>query len=189
MFPPTLLGFLFLPLRGGSCLSTPPFPLSPITPITTDVSSIALSFITKHGGNKTLGAAGVNTYADRLGIHADDIVQEIGWDEDADSSISEAIEDAVGEQLLDESTDELCDVVLLWFRSDDGDLVDALMDAIRNLGDSGRVWLMTPGASKPGGVHPGEISESAQLAGLMQTKADRFGEWQGSCLTPAGTKK
>ena len=35
----------------------------------------------------------------------------------------------------------------------------------------------------------GEISESAQLAGLMQTKADRFGEWQGSCLTPAGTKK
>ncbi|MCG7279433.1 DUF3052 domain-containing protein [Corynebacterium imitans] len=136
-----------------------------------------------------MGAAGVNTYADRLNIQPDNVVQEIGWDEDADSSISEAIEDAIGEQLLDEMTDELCDVVLLWFRSDDGDLVDALMDAIRNLGDNGCIWLMTPGASKPGGVHPGEISESAQLAGLMQTKADRFGEWQGSCLTAAGTKK
>ncbi|WP_019193164.1 DUF3052 domain-containing protein [Corynebacterium timonense] len=139
--------------------------------------------------DKHVGAAGVDSYVDRLGIRRDSIVQEIGWDEDADSTISEAIEDVIGQPLLDEDTDELCDVVLLWFRTDDGDLVDALMDAGRNLGDGGRIWLLTPSATKPDAVHPGDISESAQLAGLVQTRADRLGEWQGSCLTAAGTKK
>lgn len=136
-----------------------------------------------------MGAAGVESYADRLGIRRDSIVQEIGWDEDADSTISEAIEDAIGQPLLDEDSDELCDVVLLWFRSDDGDLVDSLVDAGRNLGEGGRIWLLTPSATMPDSVHPGDISESAQLAGLVQTKADRLGQWQGSCLTGAGAKK
>ena len=136
-----------------------------------------------------MSATGVDTYASRLGVKPGDVVQEIGWDEDADSAISEAIEDAIGAELLDEDVDEPCDTILLWFRDGDGDLVDDLVDVSRGLGPGGRIWLMTPGASKPGGVHPGEISESAQLAGLMQTKADRFGEWQGSCLTAAGTKK
>ena len=45
---------------------------------------------------------------------------------------------------------------------------------------------MTPGAgsASAGVVPPSEIAESAQLAGFIQTKADRFGAWQGSCLTP-----
>lgn len=128
-------------------------------------------------------------YAQRLGIQPDFIVQEVGWDEDCDSSISEAIEDAIGETLLDEDTDELCDVVLLWWRNDDGDLVDGLVDASRPLDDQGRIWLLSPGAGKPGTVEPGLIAESAQLAGLTQTRAERLGEWQGSCLVAAGTKR
>lgn len=135
-----------------------------------------------------MGAAGAETYVDKLGISSDEIVQEIGWDDDCDSSISEAIEDHIGEALLDEETDELCDVVLLWHRADDDDLVDSLVDAGRNLGDGGRIWLLTPGANQPGEVHPGDISESAQLAGLVQTKADRLGDWQGSCLRGAGQR-
>lgn len=133
-----------------------------------------------------MGAAGVNDYAKTLGIEEDFLVQEIGWDTDSDSTISEAIEEKIGEPLLDEDTDEICDVVLLWFREGDDDLVDVLVDASRNLGDGGRIWLLTPGANKTNGVHPGDISESAQLAGLVQTKAEKVGDWQGSCLENGG---
>ncbi|MDY5786138.1 DUF3052 domain-containing protein [Corynebacterium sp.] len=136
-----------------------------------------------------MGTEGVGSYADRLSIASDSVVQEIGWDEDADSAISEDIEDTLGSPLLDEDSHELCDVILLWFRSSDGDLVDALVDAARNLADGGRIWLLTPSAASADAVNPGDISESAQLAGLVQTKADRLGDWQGSCLTAAGTKK
>ena len=38
--------------------------------------------------------------AQRLGIEKGMVVQEVGWDEDCDSSISEAIEDVIGEELL-----------------------------------------------------------------------------------------
>ena len=74
---------------------------------------------------------GVQDYAKTLGIKAGHTVQEVGWDDDCDSAISEAVEDAIGADLLDEDSYELCDVVLLWWRDDDGDLVDELVDAVR----------------------------------------------------------
>ncbi len=128
-------------------------------------------------------------YTQLLGVRPGMIVQEVGWDSDCDSTISEAVEDVIGEELLDEDTDELCDVVLLWWRSDDGDLVDGLVDSIRPLAENGRIWLLTPGTGKPDTVAPGDINESAQLAGLVQTTVERFGAWQGSCLVQRGTKK
>ena len=130
-----------------------------------------------------MSATGVDTFASRLGVNPGDVVQEIGWDDDADCAISEAIEDAIGAELLDEDADDPCDTILLWFRDGDGDLVDDLVDVARGLGPGGRIWLMTPGAGSTGVVPPSEIAESAQLAGFTQTKADRFGSWQGSCLT------
>lgn len=126
--------------------------------------------------------------AHRLGVREGLLVQEVGWDEDADSSISEAIEDIIGSELLDEDTDEACDIVLLWWREDDGDLVDGLVDAVRPLADAGRIWLLTPGAGRSGALEPGEIAESAQLAGLVQTRAERLGNWQGSCLVQRSGK-
>ncbi|AIK85674.1 hypothetical protein CGLAR1_10550 [Corynebacterium glutamicum] len=132
---------------------------------------------------------GAQDYAQLLGIQSGHIVQEIGWDEDSDTLISESIEDTIGEELLDEETDELCDVVLLWWREDDGDLVDGLVDSIRSLAENGRIWVLTPGIGKEGALAPGVISESAQLAGLVQTKAERLGNWQGSCLVQRGNKK
>lgn len=128
-------------------------------------------------------------YAQRLGIFEGQTVQEVGWDEDCDSSISESIEDALGEELLDEETDEICDAVILWWREEDGDLVDGLVDAVRPLAENGRIWLLTPGAGKVGTLETGLIAESAQLAGLVQTKSDRFGDWQGSCLVQRGATK
>ncbi|WPF65519.1 MULTISPECIES: DUF3052 domain-containing protein [unclassified Corynebacterium] len=131
----------------------------------------------------------VQDYAQRLGIQQGTVVQEVGWDEDCDSAISESIEDFLGDALLDEDTDEICDVVLLWWREEDGDLVDGLVDAVRPLSDNGRVWLLTPGAGRPGTVEPGLIAESAQLSGLVQTKAERLGQWQGSCLVQRGSTR
>ncbi len=155
--------------------------------------SVAVSWLYSYSPFKEevekVSAAGAANYVDKLGIKKGEIVQELGWDDDCDASISESIEDVIGEALLDDDTDELCDVVLLWHRADDEDLVDSLVDATRNLSDSGCIWLLTPGANQPGEVHPGDISESAQLAGLVQTKADRLGSWQGSCLRNAGVKR
>lgn len=132
---------------------------------------------------------GAQDYAQRLGITQGQAAQEIGWDTDSDSAISESIEDVIGEDLLDEDTDEICDTVLLWWREEDGDLVDGLVDSIRPLAENGRIWLLTPGAGRDGTIEPGVIAESAQLAGLVQTKADRLGNWQGSCLVQRGTKR
>ncbi|WP_262485155.1 DUF3052 domain-containing protein [Corynebacterium poyangense] len=128
-------------------------------------------------------------YAQLLGLKPGQTVQEVGWDTDCDSSISEAIEDVIGEELLDEDTDEICDIVLMWWRSEDGDLVDGLVDVLRNLADNGSIWLLTPGAGKPGTIAPGEINEAAQLAGLVQTSAERLGQWQGSCLVQRGNRR
>ncbi len=124
-----------------------------------------------------------------LNVSSEDIVQEIGWDEDCDSSISESLEDVICDALLDVDTDEVVDVVLLWWRSEDGDLVDGLVDATRSLGEDGRIWLLTPAAGSPGTIEPGEIAESAQLAGMVQTSSERLGDWQGACLVSSGTKR
>ena len=42
---------------------------------------------------------GVQDYAKTLGIKAGHTVQEVGWDDDCDSAISEAVEDAIGADL------------------------------------------------------------------------------------------
>ena len=97
-----------------------------------------------------MSATGVDAYASRLGVRPGDVVQEIGWDEDADSALSEAVEDAIGAELLDEDADEPSDTILLWFREGDGDLVDDLVDVSRGLTAGGRIWLLTPGAGSPG---------------------------------------
>lgn len=129
-------------------------------------------------------------FADRMGVKEDDIILEIGWDDDCDSSISEALEEAIGEPLLDDpDTDEIVDVVLLWWRAEDGDLVDELVDVIRPLSEEGSIWLLTPGAGQPGTMEPGAIAEGAQLAGLVQTSATRLGNWQGSCLVQRGYRR
>lgn len=128
-------------------------------------------------------------FVNRLGVEKGMVVQELGWDDDCDSTISESIEDCIGEELLDDDTDELCDVVLLWWRDEDGDLVDGLVDATRNLDSDGRIWLLTPAAGQGGTVSPGEVNEAAQLAGLVQTKSDRLRDFQGACLVGSGTKR
>jgi Protein of unknown function (DUF3052) len=124
----------------------------------------------------------VDARLDRLGIEAGMVVQEVGYDDDVDFELREAIENRIDDDLVDEDSDEVIDVVLLWFRNFDGDLVDALLDAIAPLAATGVIWLLTPKRGQDGYVEPSDISEAAPIAGLSQTSLLPLGEWTGARL-------
>ncbi|MEU2158132.1 MULTISPECIES: DUF3052 domain-containing protein [unclassified Streptomyces] len=128
--------------------------------------------------------------AAKLGFEPGQVVQEIGYDDDVELELREAIETVTGQELADEDYEDVADVVLLWFRDEDGDLTDALVDAIGLVDDGGTVWLMTPKTGRDGYVEPSDINEAAQTAGLSQTKSINAGkDWTGSRLvTPKAAK-
>src|SRR5689334_11667827 len=82
--------------------------------------------------------------ADRLGLKAGLVVQELGWDEDVDDSVRVAIEDAIDSDMVDGDYGDVVDAVVLWWRDGDGDLVDALVDSLTDLVGGGSVWLIYP---------------------------------------------
>src|SRR3984885_3659124 len=121
--------------------------------------------------------------AERLGIKPGPEVQELGYDTDSDEQLRQAITAVEGVELVDEDYEDVVDVVLMWFRDDDGDLVDALVDALAPLGDGGYIWLLTPKAGRPGHVEPSDIGEAAPTAGLAQTSSvSAARDWSGSRL-------
>jgi hypothetical protein len=107
--------------------------------------------------------------ADRLGVSAGMLVQEIGRDDDVDAGLTNAVVARAGTELVPEESDDVVDVVLLWFREDDGDLVDALMDARTRLDNNGAIWVLTPKSGRDGHVEPSDIIDAAPTAGLTQT--------------------
>ncbi|MEU7646158.1 DUF3052 domain-containing protein [Streptomyces huasconensis] len=127
----------------------------------------------------------------RLGFQPDQVVQEIGYDDDVDQELREAIEEATGAELVDEDYDDVADAVVLWFREDDGDLTDALVDAIAYMEDGGQILLLTPKTGRDGYVEPSDIGEAATTAGLSQTKSMNAGkDWSGTRLvTPKAAAK
>lgn len=119
----------------------------------------------------------------KLGLKAGLVVQEVGWDDDTDDELRADIEDAIDAEMVDEDADDVVDVVVLWWREGDGDLVDALMDAIGPLAEDGYVWVFSPKTGKPGYVDPSEIAEAAPpTAGLTQTSAISLGDWSAARL-------
>jgi hypothetical protein len=129
------------------------------------------------------GDAGRAGVAERLGVEPSMVVQEIGWDEDVDDDVRAAIEERCGAELLDEEADEVVDVVLLWWREEDGDLVDALLDAKTPLAETGVIWVLTPKTGRSGYVEPSDIAEAAPTAGLSQTSNVNVAEdWAGTRL-------
>lgn len=136
-----------------------------------------------------VAAADTPSYAQKLGITKDMAVQERGWDDDTDDDIRADIEEVIGDELLDEDSHDVVDVVLLWWRDEDGDLVDALINAIGPLAEEGAVWVLTPKTGQSGHVDPTEIAESAPTAGLTQTSTVNLGSWTGSRLVqPKGVR-
>ena len=136
-------------------------------------------------------AEGQRGLAERLGVHPGALVQSIN---EGDDTASDLIADVVarsGNELTPEDSDDVVDMVLLWWREDDGDLVDALVDARRQLGDDGVLWLLTPKAGRPGHVEPSDIREAVPIAGLAQTSTIAAApEWSGARLAaPKSNRK
>ena len=117
---------------------------------------------------------------DLLGLAEGMIVQELGWDEDVDEDLRGDIMDVIDADLLDEDALEAVDVVLLWQR-DDYDVADGLVDALRDLSDTGFIWLLTPKIGRPGYIDPADIQEGAHTAGLVLTSTVNIcPDWQAN---------
>ena len=139
----------------------------------------------------TAGPADVErSLAGRLGMSSGQIVQEIGYDDDCDDALRDSVAAVTGSELVDEEYDDVVDAVLLWWRDGDGDLVDALVDALTTLADGGMIWLLTPKAGRDGHVEPSDIGEAAPTAGLAQTSTvSAAPDWSGIRLvTPRSAR-
>ena len=121
--------------------------------------------------------------AERLGIKPGHVVQEIGYDDDSDEQLRDSVEAIADVELVGEEYDGVVDGVLLWWRDGDGDLGDALVDALTPLADAGYILLLTPKTGREGHVEPSEIGEAAPTAGLSQTSSVSAGrDWAGTRL-------
>jgi hypothetical protein len=118
-----------------------------------------------------------------MGLRPGMIVMEIGYDDDADEKLRDDVVEATGEEMVEEDTDEVVDVALLWYRDGDGDLADTLVDAIAPLADDGVIWLLTPKRGRADYVEPSDIAEAASIAGLSQTSITTVGtDWSAARL-------
>jgi hypothetical protein len=125
-------------------------------------------------GNLSATAGGhegtaTQTGGSRLGFKPGMVIQELGWDEDVDDDLRVQIEDAVDGDLVDGEYGNVVDAVILWWRDEDGDLPDALMDALTDLVGGGVIWLLSPKVGRANAVDPADIAEAAQVAGLATT--------------------
>ncbi|CAN5181433.1 DUF3052 domain-containing protein [soil metagenome] len=122
--------------------------------------------------------------AAQLGFSPDTVIQELGWDEDVDDALRLDIEKATGNALVDGDYGDVADGVVLWWREDDGDLVDALVDALTDLVEGGKIWLLTPKVGRPGYVANGDISEAAPVAGMATTSTlSASADWAATRLS------
>jgi hypothetical protein len=125
-----------------------------------------------------------------MGLAPGQIIQELGWDSDVDEELRLQLEEAIDGELVEEAV-EAVDVVLLWWRAEDGDLVDGLVDSLTDLTDTGYIWLMTPKVGRPGYVDATDLAEAAATAGLAQTtSAPVSAEWAATKLVrPRGARR
>lgn len=104
-----------------------------------------------------------------MGFEKGQIILEVGHGSDCDEDFRKQLIEITGEPLIENETNEVVDAVLIWFREDDGDLADELVDALTFLTDSGPIWVLTPKVGRDGHVHPSDIQDAANTAGLSQT--------------------
>lgn len=131
------------------------------------------------------GAAG------RLGFAAGQIVQEFGYDTDVDDAFRFAIEDVTTTELEDEDYGDVADAIIIWWREEDGDLVDTVVDGLTNLTDNGFIVVLTPKAGRPGHVQASDIEEAATTAGMHTSgSVNACEDWTGTRLVaPKGVRR
>lgn len=118
-----------------------------------------------------------------LGITSGQIVQELGYDDDVDMEFRDAVEDQLDEEFEDEDAQTIVDAVLMWWREGDGDLTDALVDAIATLEPGGPIWVLAPKPGRDGHVLPADVQEAANTAGLRVMGSHSLAkDWTGTRL-------
>jgi hypothetical protein len=126
--------------------------------------------------------------AERLGFKPGMVIQELGWDNDTDDDLRISIEDLIDADMVDSDYGNVVDAVLLWWREEDGDLVDGLVEALTDLVGGGAIWLLTPKIGRPNAVEPADIAEAAPIAGLSQTtSASVSADWAATRLVAPKT--
>ena len=104
-----------------------------------------------------------------MGFEKGQLVLEVGHGSDCDENLRKQIAEIIGEPLIENEANEVVDAVLIWFREGDGDLADELVDALTFLSETGPIWLLSPKVGRDGHVHPSDIQDAANTAGLSQT--------------------
>ena len=125
--------------------------------------------------------------AAHLGFISGQVVQEFGYDDDVDQDLRRGLEALTGSELVDEDYDDVTDGAVIWFREDDGDLTDALVDAMTVLDGAGPIWVLTPKAGRPGHVSHSDIEEAATTSGLHAMSTFSIAsDWSATRLATRG---
>ena len=136
----------------------------------------------------TPGGADTKNTGVRMGFGPGTVVQELGWDEDVDDAVRVEIEDTIDGDMVDGEVGNVVDAVVMWWRENDGDLVDALVDALTDLASGGTIWLLTPKVGRPNAVDAADITEAAPIAGLAVTTTFAAGhDWTATRLAAPKT--
>lgn len=118
--------------------------------------------------------------ADLLGLAPGMVVEEVGWDEDVDATLRDDIMDIIDADMVEEALEGV-DAVVLWWRDDDGDVADGLVEAMTDLAPTGYIWLMTPKVGRAGFIEASDLAEGALTAGLALTgSANVSADWQAT---------
>jgi len=126
----------------------------------------------------------------RLGFENGFLILEVGYSSDCDEALRGQIETITGNQLLSGEVHEVVDAVIIWWRDDDGDLVDELVDGLTYLADTGQIWVFTPKVGRPGHVEPSDIQDAAPTAGLSQTSSLSIApDWSATRLVARKSSK
>ena len=139
---------------------------------------------------KTPEALGGTPAVTALGFEPGQVVQELGWDEDVDETLRDSIMEAIDADMIEDPL-EAVDSVVLWWREDDGDVADGLVDALRDLSQEGHIWLFTPKIGHDGHVDPTDIAEATLAAGLvLANPATVSSQWQAQRIVrPKGGRR
>ena len=112
---------------------------------------------------------GSDQVVDRMGFTSNQLILEVGHRDDCAQELRDSIKKRVGSDFIENTANEVVDAVIIWWRDEDGDLVDELVDALTFLTEDGPIWVLTPKVGRDGHVHPGDIQDAANTAGLSQT--------------------
>ena len=125
-----------------------------------------------------------------MGLSRGMVVQELGWDEDVDEDLRTQIMDAIDDEMVEEAVEGV-DAVVLWWREDDGDVVDGFVDSLTDLSSTGVIWLLTPKVGRPGHLPARDVAEAASTAGLSLTSpVDVSKQWQAQkVVRPKGGRR